>query len=209
MTHGSSVTTRVQSVESPVARDLGRGAQREHLGVRGGVARELAFVASRGDDSARRHRRRSRRPARRALRAPAPPRRARGCIHSRCDRQAPRAAPSARHPRTRLEPMRVHVADHPLITHKLTVLRDVNTPSPMFRALVEELMTLLAYEGTRGVRVEPVDIVTPVRRRPACASPSPSRSSCRSCARASACSRAWSSSCRAPRSASSAWPATR
>ncbi|GAA1507760.1 uracil phosphoribosyltransferase [Agromyces terreus] len=58
--------------------------------------------------------------------------------------------------------MRVHVADHPLITHKLTVLRDENTPSPVFRALVEELMTLLAYEGTRGVRVEPVDIVTPV-----------------------------------------------
>lgn len=58
--------------------------------------------------------------------------------------------------------MRVHVADHPLITHKLTVLRDVKTPSPVFRSLVEELMTLLAYEGTRGVRVEPVDIMTPV-----------------------------------------------
>ncbi|ANJ25638.1 uracil phosphoribosyltransferase [Agromyces aureus] len=58
--------------------------------------------------------------------------------------------------------MRVHVADHPLITHKLTVLRDVNTPSPVFRALVEELMTLLAYEGTRGVKVEPVEIQTPV-----------------------------------------------
>ncbi|MEF3402694.1 uracil phosphoribosyltransferase [Agromyces sp. CCNWLW203] len=58
--------------------------------------------------------------------------------------------------------MRVHVADHPLITHKLTVLRDEKTPSPVFRSLVEELMTLLAYEGTRGVRVEPVDIVTPV-----------------------------------------------
>ncbi|AWB94489.1 uracil phosphoribosyltransferase [Agromyces badenianii] len=58
--------------------------------------------------------------------------------------------------------MRVHVADHPLITHKLTVLRDQTTPSPVFRSLVEELMTLLAYEGTRGVRVEPVDIITPV-----------------------------------------------
>jgi uracil phosphoribosyltransferase len=58
--------------------------------------------------------------------------------------------------------MRVHVADHPLITHKLTVLRDVRTPSPVFRALVDELMTLLAYEGTRNVRVEPHDIVTPV-----------------------------------------------
>ena len=43
--------------------------------------------------------------------------------------------------------MRVHVADHPLITHKLTVLRDVNTPSPIFRALVEELMTLLAKKS--------------------------------------------------------------
>ena len=58
--------------------------------------------------------------------------------------------------------MRVHVADHPLITHKLTVLRDQSTSSPMFRALVEELMTLLAYEGTRGVRVEEVTVQTPV-----------------------------------------------
>ncbi|RZU66716.1 uracil phosphoribosyltransferase [Microterricola gilva] len=58
--------------------------------------------------------------------------------------------------------MRVHVADHPLITHKLTVLRDKNTPSPVFRSLTEELMTLLAYEGTRNVRVEPVTIQTPV-----------------------------------------------
>jgi uracil phosphoribosyltransferase len=41
--------------------------------------------------------------------------------------------------------MRVHIADHPLITHKLTILRDKNTPSPVFRQLVEELVTLLAY----------------------------------------------------------------
>ena len=58
--------------------------------------------------------------------------------------------------------MRVHVADHPLITHKLTVLRDKNTPSPTFRALAEELMTLLAYEATRNVRVEIVTVQTPV-----------------------------------------------
>ncbi|QNE45687.1 uracil phosphoribosyltransferase [Glaciihabitans sp. INWT7] len=58
--------------------------------------------------------------------------------------------------------MRVHVADHPLITHKLTVLRDKNTPSPTFRALAEELMTLLAYEATRNVRVETVTVQTPV-----------------------------------------------
>lgn len=58
--------------------------------------------------------------------------------------------------------MRVHVADHPLITHKLTVLRDERTPSPTFRSLVGELMTLLAYEATRNVRVTPKEITTPV-----------------------------------------------
>ena len=58
--------------------------------------------------------------------------------------------------------MRLHVADHPLITHKLTVLRDERTSSPVFRQLTEELVTLLAYEATRDVRVEPSDIVTPV-----------------------------------------------
>jgi len=58
--------------------------------------------------------------------------------------------------------MRTHIADHPLVTHKLTVLRDKNTPSPVFRALVEELVTLLAYEATREVRTEAVAIETPV-----------------------------------------------
>jgi uracil phosphoribosyltransferase len=58
--------------------------------------------------------------------------------------------------------MRVHVADHPLITHKLTVLRDKTTPSPTFRALAEELVTLLAYEATRNVRVQEVAVTTPV-----------------------------------------------
>jgi uracil phosphoribosyltransferase len=60
--------------------------------------------------------------------------------------------------------MRVHVADHPLITHKLTVLRNRDTSSPVFRALTEELVTLLAYEATRAVRVESVEIETPVAR---------------------------------------------
>ena len=58
--------------------------------------------------------------------------------------------------------MRLHVADHPLVAHKLTVLRDVRTPSPTFRLLVDELVTLLAYEATRDVRTEAVEIVTPV-----------------------------------------------
>ena len=58
--------------------------------------------------------------------------------------------------------MKVHVANHPLISHKLTVLRDERTDSPTFRRLVEELVTLLAYEATRDVKTETVTIKTPV-----------------------------------------------
>ena len=60
--------------------------------------------------------------------------------------------------------MKVHVADHPLISHKLTVLRDERTDSPTFRRLVEELVTLLAYEATRDVRTTTVTITTPVTK---------------------------------------------
>ncbi|HLS72210.1 MAG TPA: uracil phosphoribosyltransferase [Actinomycetaceae bacterium] len=60
--------------------------------------------------------------------------------------------------------MRLHVVDHPLVAHKLTVLRDVRTESPTFRFLVEELVTLLAYEATREVRTVPIEIDTPVAR---------------------------------------------
>jgi uracil phosphoribosyltransferase len=62
--------------------------------------------------------------------------------------------------------MRIHVADHPLITHKLTTLRDVDTDSPTFRGLTDELVTLLAYEATRDVRVDPVTVRTPVSEAP-------------------------------------------
>jgi uracil phosphoribosyltransferase len=58
--------------------------------------------------------------------------------------------------------MHTQVVDHPLVSHKLTALRAVETDSPTFRQLVDELVTLLAYEATREVRVMPVDIVTPV-----------------------------------------------
>lgn len=44
----------------------------------------------------------------------------------------------------------------------MTLLRDKNTPSPVFRQLVDELMTLLAYESTRDVRVEEIEVETPI-----------------------------------------------
>jgi uracil phosphoribosyltransferase len=58
--------------------------------------------------------------------------------------------------------MQTHVIDHPLVAHKLTVLRDSSTDSPTFRRLTEELVTLLAYEATREVRTRTVSITTPV-----------------------------------------------
>jgi len=58
--------------------------------------------------------------------------------------------------------MQLRVVDHPLVAHKVAHLRSIDTPSALFRELVDELVTLLAYEATREVRVEPCDVVTPV-----------------------------------------------
>ncbi|HWM35866.1 MAG TPA: uracil phosphoribosyltransferase [Streptomyces sp.] len=58
--------------------------------------------------------------------------------------------------------MRIHVVDHPLVAHKLSTLRDERTDSPTFRRLADELVTLLAYEATRDVRTEAVELRTPV-----------------------------------------------
>lgn len=58
--------------------------------------------------------------------------------------------------------METLVVDHPLVTHKLTILRESSTDSPTFRRLTEELVTLLTYEATRDVRVAEVTITTPL-----------------------------------------------
>ncbi|GAB3919865.1 uracil phosphoribosyltransferase [Microlunatus endophyticus] len=58
--------------------------------------------------------------------------------------------------------MKLLAVDHPLVSHKLTVLRDQQTDSPTFRRLTEELVTLLAYEATREIRVAPRRVQTPV-----------------------------------------------
>jgi uracil phosphoribosyltransferase len=60
--------------------------------------------------------------------------------------------------------MQTLVADHPLVSHKLTALRDVRTDSPTFRRLSDELVTLLAYEATRHIRIERVQVQTPIGR---------------------------------------------
>ena len=58
--------------------------------------------------------------------------------------------------------MDIHVLNHPLVDHKLTVLRDKNTPSSTFRELVSELVMLEAYEATRDIAVVDKPIETPV-----------------------------------------------
>lgn len=60
--------------------------------------------------------------------------------------------------------MDVTVVDHPLVAHKLTLLRDRKTTNSVFRRLTEELVTLLAYEATREVRVHEHTVATPVGR---------------------------------------------
>lgn len=58
--------------------------------------------------------------------------------------------------------MELFVADHPLISHKLTLLRDKNTPNSQFRQLVEELVTLLTFEATKNLATEEVEVETPL-----------------------------------------------
>jgi uracil phosphoribosyltransferase len=54
------------------------------------------------------------------------------------------------------------VLDHPLIQHKLALIRDERTSSKEFRSLVEEVAMLMAYEVTRDFPLEEVEILTPV-----------------------------------------------
>ena len=56
----------------------------------------------------------------------------------------------------------VHVLDHPLIQHKLAILRNKNTGGKEFRELVGEIAALMCYEATRNLPVEEVDVETPV-----------------------------------------------
>lgn len=56
----------------------------------------------------------------------------------------------------------VTITNHPLIQHKLTLLRDKNTGSKEFRALVSEIATLMCYEATRDLPLKEVEIETPV-----------------------------------------------
>ena len=56
----------------------------------------------------------------------------------------------------------VTVVSHPLVQHKLTLMRNKDTSTAQFRRLLREISTLLCYEVTRDLPLEPVEIETPV-----------------------------------------------
>ncbi|HAO5792299.1 TPA: uracil phosphoribosyltransferase [Listeria monocytogenes] len=57
----------------------------------------------------------------------------------------------------------VHVINHPLVQHKLTIVRDKNTGTKAFRELVDEVATLMAYEITRDMELEDIQVETPLQ----------------------------------------------
>lgn len=59
---------------------------------------------------------------------------------------------------------KVHVLDHPLLQHKLSILRDENTGVKDFREVVSEIATLMCYEATRDLPMEEIEIQTPVAK---------------------------------------------
>ncbi len=60
--------------------------------------------------------------------------------------------------------MTIHVVDHPLVHHKLSLIRDRKTSGSLFRALIEEVGLVLATESTRALPTEPVVVETPLER---------------------------------------------
>nr|MCU0647449.1 uracil phosphoribosyltransferase [Gemmatimonadaceae bacterium] len=56
------------------------------------------------------------------------------------------------------------VVRHPLVQHKLTILRDQKTPTKIFKELVDEIAMLMAYEATADLPLEPVHVDTPLER---------------------------------------------
>ena len=58
----------------------------------------------------------------------------------------------------------VFIFDHPLIKHKISILRDKNTGMKEFRELVEEITTIMTYESMRDVQLVPVEVETPLEK---------------------------------------------
>lgn len=60
--------------------------------------------------------------------------------------------------------MQIHIIDHPLIQHKLTIMRSKDTSSGEFRRLLKEITLLMGYELTRDLPLEDIEIETPLEK---------------------------------------------
>ena len=90
---------------------------------------------------------------------------------------------------------KVTIMDHPLIKHKIGIIRDIDTGTKEFREIVSEIAMLETYESTRDLELEDVEIVTPMTKTTAqrlADLPAKRSPLFRSCARASA----WCRACR-------------
>ena len=58
----------------------------------------------------------------------------------------------------------VYVFDHPLIQHKMGILRDKNTSTKDFRELTREISMMMTYEATRSLPLQDVEVETPIRK---------------------------------------------
>ena len=61
-------------------------------------------------------------------------------------------------------PKNVFIFDHPLVKHKIAILRDKNTGMKQFRELIEEITTIMTYESMRDVSLTPVEVETPLEK---------------------------------------------
>jgi len=61
----------------------------------------------------------------------------------------------------------MHLSTHPLVEHRLGILRDVHTPPPQFRRMVRELAQILFLEAAADLRLEPITVKTPLAECPA------------------------------------------
>ena len=59
---------------------------------------------------------------------------------------------------------RLHIIDHPMVQHKLSIMRDVHTGSKDFRELLKEISLLMGYEITRDLPLENIEIETPMKK---------------------------------------------
>ena len=58
----------------------------------------------------------------------------------------------------------LHIVEHPLVQHKLTIMRDKDTPCKDFRQLLDEISMLMGYEITRNLPLEDVEVETPIKK---------------------------------------------